>query len=311
MKIVFLDRMTMGDADLSPIAALGDLVCYESSTAEEALERVGDCDVLLVNKVIVDAGLLDAAPALKLVCVTATGVNNIDLDAAAARGVEVRNAVGYSTSSVAQATFGHILSLLGNAPYYDEFVKNGKYSRGNCFTHLGAPIAELEGRTFGIIGMGNIGSRVASIATAFRCRVIYYSTSGTSHCTLYPSVSLEELLSQSDIVSIHSPLNERTRNLIGKGELALMKPGAILVNAGRGGIVDEAALSQAVDSGQIAGAALDVFSREPLPQDSPLLQTGHPERFRFAPHTAWASSEARARLVAMVAENIKTTLINT
>ena len=159
--------------------------------------------------------------------------------------------------------------------------------------------------------MGNIGSRVASIATAFRCRVIYYSTSGTSHCTLYPSVSLEELLSQSDIVSIHSPLNERTRNLIGKAELALMKPGAILVNAGRGGIVDEAALSQAVDSGQIAGAALDVFSREPLPQDSPLLQTVHPERFRFAPHTAWASSEARARLVAMVAENIKTTLINT
>lgn len=307
MKIVFLDRMTMGDADLSPIAELGDLVCYESSTAEEALGRVGDCEVLMVNKVRVDGRLLDAAPALKLVCVTATGVNNIDLDAAASRGIEVRNAVGYSTSSVAQATFAHVLSLLVNAPYYDGYVKSGRYSSGSCFTHLEAPIYELEGRTFGIIGMGNIGSRVASIASAFGAKVIYYSTSGTSHCTLYPSVSLRELLSTSDVVSIHSPLNEHTRNLIGREELSLMKPGSILVNAGRGGIVDEAALAEAVDSGRIAGAALDVFETEPLSQDSPLLHLKHPERFRFAPHTAWASYEARKRLVSIVAEHIKTT----
>lgn len=304
MKIVFLDADTMGDVSFAPIEEHGDLVCYGRSTQEEALERVSDCDVLIVNKVKVTPELIDAAPALKLICEAATGVNNIDLDYAASKGIPIRNAVGYSTDSVVQATFMHLLSLAGNAPYYDGAVKSGKYSAGGLFTDVSEVWMELSGKTIGVVGMGNIGSRVAKVAEAFGMKVCYYSTSGTSHCTDYPSLSMEELLAISDVVSIHAPLNERTLNLIGRNELALMKPSAYLINMGRGGIVDEAALADAVDNGTIAGAALDVFSTEPLPADNPLMNVRHPERFRFAPHVAWASAEARERLVKIIAGNI-------
>lgn len=304
-KIVFLDAATLGDTPLDPIKALGELTCYGTSTPEEALQRVSDCDVLIVNKVKVTAALLDAAPSMRLVCEAATGVNNIDLDACAKRGVEVKNVAGYSTDSVAQETFMHILSLLGNGPYFDERVKSGAYSAGKIFTDVSRPFIEAAGKTMGIIGMGAIGQRVAKIATAFGMKVIYYSTSGTSHCKEYPSVSISELMAQSDVISIHAPLNERTAGLIGERELGMMKPTAIIVNMGRGGIVDEAALAGAIDSEAIGGAALDVYSAEPLPADSPLLHTAHPERLRFTPHTAWASVEARRRLVAAIAENIK------
>ncbi len=304
MKIVFLDAATLGDTPLDPIKALGTLVCYPYSTAAEALDRVGDCDVLIINKVKVTRALLDAAPSLKLVCEAATGVNNIDLEACAARCIPVRNVAGYSTESVVQETFMHLLSLLGNGPYFDERVKSGHYSAGLLFTDVSRPFIEMHGKTMGIIGMGTIGSRVAAVATAFGMQVIYYSTSGTSHCKDYPSVSLEELLTRSDVVSVHAPLNARTQNLIGEAELARMKPQAIMINMGRGGIVNESALAAAVDQGTIGGAALDVYESEPLPADSPLLHTRHPERFRFTPHTAWASVEARSRLVACIARNI-------
>ena len=304
MKIVFLDASTVGDTPLDEIAALGRLVCYPTSTPDEARERVGDCEVLIVNKVRVDRALLDAAPMLRLVCEAATGVNNIDLDACAERGIPVRNVAGYSTEPVVQQTFMHILSLMGNAPYFDSVVKSGDYSRSPIFTDLGRPVREIAGRVIGIIGMGTIGHRVAEVAQAFGMRVIYYSTSGTSHCTDYPSVPLETLLREADVVSIHAPLNERTRGLIGERELSQMKPSAILVNMGRGGIVDEAALAAAVDGGVISGAAMDVFEAEPLPSGSPLLRVAHPERFRFTPHTAWASVEARQRLVSAIAAHI-------
>lgn len=306
MKIVFLDADTMGDVSFAPIEKYGELVCYGRSTPEEALERVKDCDVLIVNKVVVTPQLIDAAPSLKLICESATGVNNIDLEYAASKGIPVRNAVGYSTDSVVQATFMHILSLVGNAPYYDDSVKSGKYSRGGLFTDVSVVWTELAGKTIGIIGMGNIGSRVAKVAEAFGMNVCYYSTSGTSHCKDYPSLPLNELLSVSDVVSVHAPLNERTAGLIGKEELAMMKQSAFLVNMGRGGIADETALAEAVDNGVIAGAALDVFASEPLSSDNPLMNVSHPERFRFAPHVAWASAEARDRLVGMVADNIAT-----
>lgn len=304
-KIVFLDAATLGDTPLDPIKALGELTCYGTSTPEEALQRVSDCNVLIVNKVKVTAALLDTAPSMRLVCEAATGVNNIDLDACAKRGVEVKNVAGYSTDSVAQETFMHILSLLGNGPYFDERVKSGAYSAGKIFTDVSRPFIEAAGKTMGIIGMGAIGQRVAKIATAFGMKIIYYSTSGTSHCKEYPSVSISELMAQSDVISIHAPLNERTAGLIGERELGMMKPTAIIVSMGRGGIVDEAALAGAIDSEAIGGAALDVYSAEPLPADSPLLHTAHPERLRFTPHTAWASVEARRRLVAAIAENIK------
>ncbi len=305
MKIVFLDAATMGDVSFEPISRLGEFVAYDSSTPEEAIERVSDCDVMIINKVLVTPQLIDAAPSLKLICESATGVNNIDIEYAASKGIPVRNAVGYSSSSVAQATFMQILSLVGEGPCYDECVKSGRYSAMSMFTDPSVSWTELDGKTIGIIGMGNIGSRVARIAEAFGMTVCYYSTSGTGHCKEYPSLSLEELLKISDVVSIHAPLNERTNGLLGASELSLMKPTAILVNMGRGGIVDEKALADAVDGGVIAGAALDVFVKEPLPADNPLLQVRYPERLRLAPHAAWASVQARERLVAQIAANIE------
>ena len=304
MKMVFLDAATMGDVSFAPLERLGSLLCYDSSTPEEALERVSDCDVLIVNKVRVTPELIDAARDLKLICETATGVNNIDIEYAARKGIPVRNVAGYSTPTVAQATFMHILSLVGGAPYFDDAVKSGRYSASGMFTDVSVNWWELAGKTIGIIGMGNIGRKVAQIAEAFGMKVCYFSTSGTSHCKDYPSLPLEQLLAQADIVSVHAPLNERTDALIGEKELAMMKPSAYIVNMGRGGIVVEEALVKAVDEGVIAGAALDVYSVEPLPEDSCYLKARHPERFRFAPHVAWASEEARARLLGMVAENI-------
>lgn len=305
MKIVYLDASTLGDTPMDEVKSLGEYVAYPVSSREESLERVSDCDVLIVNKVKVDEELLSRAERLRLICEAATGVNNIDVKAAEARGIIVRNVAGYSTDSVVQATFTHLLSLLGSAAYFDRFVKDGSYSRCGIFTNVSRPFPELAGRTMGIIGMGTIGSRVARVASAFGMHVVYYSTSGTSHCKEYPSLELEELLSISDVVSIHAPLNERTSGLIGERELSKMKPEAVLLNLGRGGIVDEAALASAVDEGVIAGAALDVFVTEPLPEDSLLLNVKHPERFSFSPHTAWASRESLVRLVSGIAENIR------
>lgn len=305
MKIVFLDAATLGSTPLDEITALGELVTWPVSSPEEALERVGDCDVLIVNKVRVTDTLLARAPRLKLICEAATGVNNIDLEAAERRGISVRNVAGYATETVVQCTFAHLLSLAGHAPYFDDCVKSGRYSAGPLFCDISHPTVELDGKTMGIVGLGAIGVRVAAVAAAFGMRVIYYSTSGTSHNHDYPSVPLDALLRTADVVSIHAPLNARTQGLIGAAELRRMKPSAYLINLGRGGIVDEAALAEAVDAGVIAGAALDVYSSEPLPAGSPLLQVRHPERFRFTPHTGWASQEALARLVHGIAENIR------
>ena len=305
MKIVFLDAATLGSTPLDEITALGELVTWPVSSPEEALERVGDCDVLIVNKVRVTDTLLARAPRLKLICEAATGVNNIDLEAAERRGIAVRNVAGYATETVVQCTFAHLLSLAGHAPYFDDCVKSGRYSAGPLFCDISHPTVELDGKTMGIVGLGAIGSRVAAVAAAFGMRVIYYSTSGTSHNHDYPSVPLDTLLRTADVVSIHAPLNARTQGLIGAAELRRMKPSAYLINLGRGGIVDEAALAEAVDAGVIAGAALDVYTSEPLPAGSPLLQVRHPERFRFTPHTGWASQEALARLVHGIAENIR------
>ena len=305
MKIVFLDAATMGDVSFEPFERLGEFVSYPMSTPEQARERVADADVLMINKVLVNKELIDAAPALKLVCVAATGVNNIDVDYAASKGIPVRNVAGYSTDSVAQSTFMHILSLAGGAPYFDESVKSGSYSRSGMFTDPNWNWTELAGKTIGIIGMGNIGRKVAAIAQAFGMDVCYYSTSGTAHCKDYPCLSLDELLKVSDVVSVHAPLNERTLNLLGAKEFAMMKPTAYVVNAGRGAIIVEKDLADAVDNGVIAGAGIDVFVQEPIPEDHPYLKMRHPERMRLAPHVAWASVEARKRLVAMMADNVR------
>ena len=305
MKIVFLDAATMGDVSFEPFMEFGEFVSYGTSTPEEARERVKDADVLMINKVVVNKELIDSAPSLKLVCVAATGVNNIDVEYAASKGIPVRNVAGYSTDSVAQTTFMHILSLAGGAPYFDESVKSGGYSRSGMFTDPNWNWWELAGKTIGIIGMGNIGKKVARIADAFGMKVCYFSTSGTGHCKDYPCVSLEDLLRQSDIVSVHAPLNERTLNLLGASEFAMMKPTAFVVNMGRGAIIVEADLAEAVDNGVIAGAGIDVFVLEPIPEDHPYMKMKHPERMRLTPHIAWASVEARERLVGMMADNVR------
>lgn len=304
MKIVFLDAATMGNVSFEPFERLGDFTRFENSTPEEARERVRDIDVLLINKVLVDRELIDSAPNLKLICIAATGVNNIDVEYAASKGIPVRNVAGYSTDSVVQSTFMHILSLVGGAPYFDASVKSGSYSRSGMFTDPDWNWWELAGKTIGIIGLGNIGGKVAKIAEAFGMKVCYFSTSGTGHCKDYPCLPLDQLLARSDVVSVHAPLNDRTLNLIGPEELRLMKPTAYLVNMGRGAIIDEKALADAVDAGVIAGAGIDVFVTEPIPEDHPYLMMKHPERMRLAPHVAWASMEARQRLVGMMADNI-------
>lgn len=305
MKIVFLDAISMGDVSLEEMASLGELVCYPSSTAQEARERVKDADVACLNKVIVDQAFLDAAPRLNLICEAGTGMNNIDVKLCTERGVIVRNVAAYSTDSVAQTAWMHILNLVGRAFHYQDFVRSGAYSRNPVHVDFKHPFIELAGKTLGIVGMGAIGQKVAVIGRAMGMEVIYYSTSGTSHCKDYPSVSLPELLEKADVISIHAPYNERTAGLIGYEELCRMKPTAYLVNTGRGGIAVEADLARALDEGRIAGAALDVYVKEPLPSDSPLLHLLHPERLLFSPHIAWYSYEARARLAHEMAENIR------
>ena len=295
----------MGDVSLEEIAALGEFSCYLTSTAEEARERVKDADVACLNKVIVDQAFLDAAPRLKLICEAGTGINNIDVKLCEARGVGVRNVAAYSTDSVAQTTWMHILNLCGRAFHFQQFVTSGAYSKNPVHVDYGHPFMEIAGKTLGIVGMGAIGQRVAAIGRVFGMQVIYYSTSGTGHCKDYPCVSLDELLERADVISIHAPYNERTAGLIGYEAFRKMKRTAYLVNTGRGGIAVESDLARALDEGLLKGAALDVYVKEPLPMESPLMHLQHPERLIFSPHIAWYSTEARARLVHEMAENIR------
>jgi glycerate dehydrogenase len=309
LKIVFLDAQTLGnDISLAPVASLGEYVSYPSTRPEEVFDRIAGFDVVITNKVWMGKEQMDASPALKLICVAATGTNNVDTAYAASKGIPVRNAVDYSTESVTQVTWMHILSLVGKARYFDEYVKGGAYSASGCFTNAVEPFFELKGKTFGTVGLGNIGSRVAGIAEAFGMKVLYYPTSGKPHSDRYEAdTDLFRFLSRCDVVSVHCPLNERTNGLIGYEALKRMKPGGFIVNMGRGGIIVEADLARALDEGVIAGAAVDVFTREPLPADHPYLHLLHPERLLLTPHIGWASREARICLVGKIAENIKNT----
>ncbi len=306
MKIAFLDAATMGtDISLSPIEELGQLKCYDTTLPEQREERIKDADVVIVNKVVMDKATIDAAPSLKLICVAATGTNNVDIPYAASKGIPVKNAVAYSTESVVQITFTHILALLSNSHYFDNHVKNGDYSKSINFTNTEKTFAEISGMNFGIIGMGTIGRRVAEIAELFGANVSYYSTNGVAHNKKYPSVSLNELLAKSDIISIHAPLNEKTQNLITLEELKKMKTSAIIVNMGRGGIINEEDLAKAIDYDLIAGAAVDVYVQEPIPSDHPYLKIKKSEKILLSPHIGWASKEARMLLVEKIAANIK------
>ncbi len=304
MKIVLLDIDTLGKVDLSILEKFGKLEKYNATCKEDTLRYAKEADIVITNKVVINKEIMQKCDNLKLICIAATGMNNVDLDFAKEKGVEVKNVAGYSTASVAQATFTLLFSLLGSSAYYDAYVKSGKWSKSPIFTHLKREFFEIKDKTWGIIGLGNIGKSVANIATAFGAKVVYYSTSGVNRNSDYQRKSLDDLLKTSDIISIHAPLNEKTDNLIGKQELSMMKKGAVILNMGRGGIVNEEDLAYAIDNFGIF-AGLDVSKIEPMRADNPLLHVENIDNIIFSPHIAWASREARKTLVNMIAKNIE------
>lgn len=305
MKIVFLDEYTLGGANLDSIRSLGDYVGYSSTRPEEVVARAQGAEVLIVNKVVIGAKEMDALPSLRLICVAATGVNNIDLEAAAQRNILVRNAVGYSTHTVAEATFSSVLALLRQVTYYDRYVKSGAYSASGEWVNFDRPTHRLWGKNWGVIGMGNIGRKVAALASAFGCNVAYASTSGANRTEEWERKELGDLLAWADIVSVHCPLTPTTKGLIDTEEIAKMKPSAVIVNVARGGIVVEEAVARALDEGRLAGAAFDVYPSEPMPATSPLLHIADPDKLLLSPHNAWSAVESIEGLVECIATNIK------
>ena len=306
MKLVFLDTKTIGeDIDLSAYDALGEVVKYGFSTLEEIPERVKDADVLIVNKIAINEQTIGNAKNLKLVCVTATGTNNLDKEYLKKRGIAWRNVAGYSTESVTQHTFALLFYLLEKIRYYDDYVKNEKYINDTVFTHFAEHFNEVNGKTWGIIGLGTIGRRVADIAKAFGARVIYYSASGSPAQEGYEQVDFETLLATSDIVSVHAPLNEYTKDLMDREAFAKMKKTAIFLNLGRGPIVVEQDLYEALETGEIAAAGLDVLCEEPMSETNPLAKIKDSKKLIITPHIAWASVEARNRLMQIIAGQIR------
>lgn len=301
MKIVFLDRKTIGeDIDINKFSDFGEVVVYDFSKSEEVPERVADADIIILNKVLINENTIGTAKNLKLVCVTATGTNNLDKEYLDKRGIAWRNVAGYSTESVAQHTFSMLFYLYEHLPYYDTYVKNESYVNDVMFTHFDKHFSEINGKTWGIIGLGAIGRRVADIAKVFGCNVIYYSTSGKNNNPDYNQVEFDELLKKSDIVSIHAPLTPETNHLINKEALAKMKKSAILINVGRGPIVVEQDLYDALEQGQIAGAAIDVLDVEPMLETNPLKNIKDSDKLFITPHIAWASVEARNNLMNII-----------
>jgi len=304
MKIVVLDALTFGDTDLSAFEKLGNVKIYKTTTKQQTKQRITDADVIVTNKVVITDELMRDAKNLKLICVAATGMNNIDLPSAKKMGIEVRNVASYSTNSVIGHTFSMLFYLLGHSRYYDEVVKSGSYSKSAIFTDVSHPFFEINGKKWGIIGLGEIGRGVANVATAFGADICYYSTSGKNTNKEYKQVSLDTLLKTSDIITIHAPLNEQTNNLLDYEELLMCKDKAIILNLGRGGIINEDAVARVVDERDIS-FGLDVFTKEPLDEKSPLLSVKNKDNLYMTPHIAWTSIEAREKLISSIANNIK------
>ncbi|MDD3466653.1 MAG: D-2-hydroxyacid dehydrogenase [Campylobacterales bacterium] len=308
MNIVFLDADTIGNTSLAKLQKLGNLSIYKTTSQDLVVSRAIDADILITNKVVIDANNLSKLPKLRLVCVAATGVNNIDLQACQKKGVAVYNVKGYSTDSVAQSVFTSLFYFLSNISFFDKYVKDGSYSKSPIFTCMDKEYSEVCGKTLGIIGFGEIGQKVAKIAKAFGIKVVYYSTSGKNDKKGYKRVELDALLEKSDFVSLHCSLNENTKNLICADKLKIMNKKAVLINFARGRIVDEKALANALNQGVIAGYISDVFEKEPILSDSPLLSVKEKQKLVLTPHIAWASVEARRRLMDGVVKNIQSFL---
>ena len=304
MKIVVLDALTFGDSDLSGFNELGDVEIFQTTSKELTAKRVEFADVIVTNKVVITKDIMQKSKNLKLICVAATGMNNVDLEAAKELNIEVKNVAGYSTKSVIQHTFSMLFYLIGHSKYYDEFVKSGQYADSAIFTNVSKPFFEISSKRWGIIGLGEIGRGVAGVATAFGSEVVYYSTSKIDREELYKRVELDELLSSCDIISIHAPLNENSKNLLGYDELLKCKNSAVILNLGRGGIIDEDAIAKIIDKTDMM-FGLDVLTQEPMRKDHPLLSIKKRDNLYITPHIAWTSVEARKKLIDSVIENIK------
>ena len=305
MNIILLDQKTLGDdLNLSSLNPLGQLTSYETTTKEQTLERILDAEIIITNKVVITKEFMENCPNLKLICIAATGMNNVDLEAAKELSIKVKNVTGYSTRSVVQHTFSMLFYLLGKLEYYNRQVKSKAWSKSGLFTDVSQPFSELSTKTWGIIGLGTIGKEVANMAENFGVKVCYYSTSGKNLINDYHHYELNELLANCDIVSIHCPLNEQTNNLINQSNLKYLKDNSILLNLGRGGIVNELDLANEMSSRPLY-AGLDVLSQEPIEKNNPLLSINNLDQLLITPHLAWASLESRQRLLKGIVKNIK------
>ncbi|MDD2358034.1 MAG: D-2-hydroxyacid dehydrogenase [Thiovulaceae bacterium] len=304
MKIVLLDAITFGAMDLSGFDALGEVSLYQKTSPEELDERITNAEVIVTNKVVISAGSIERAKNLKLICVAATGTNNVDIEAANEHGVAVKNVVGYSTESVVQHTFAMLFYLIEHMKYYDGAVKDGFWSRSGIFTDITNPFFEISGKKWGIIGLGMIGKKVATLAQTFGCDVSYFSTSGKNSDAEFKSISLQKLLEESDIITIHAPLNETTNNLLDYEQLLTCKPNAVILNLGRGGIINEEAVAKIIDEKDLF-FGLDVLTKEPIDKNHPLLSVRNRNKLLITPHIAWTSKEARDTLIAKTIENIR------
>lgn len=306
MKIVFLDAKSVGDdIDLTKYESLGKFTKYDFTAFEQIPERVADADVIITNKALINQQSVGNAKNLKLVCVTATGTNNLDKEYLEGHNIAWRNVAGYSTESVAQHTFAMLFYLLEKLNYYDAYVKEGRYANDTSFTHFAERFREIHGMIWGIVGLGNIGRRVADIAKAFGANVIYYSTTGKNNQDGYTRVDFDTLLTSSDIISVHAPLTPETEGLMNAKAFAKMKPSAIFLNVGRGGIVVEQDLAIALETQQLAAAGLDVLCEEPMNPNSPFLRIQDSKKLLITPHIAWASVEARTQLMELVFRHIQ------
>lgn len=305
-EIVFLDVQTIGKVNnLKLLEKLGKLDIFESTEPSQVVERCLGKEIVITNKVEITAEIMSRLPDLRLICVAATGIDNVDLNYAKQHGIEVRNVSGYSTDSVAQLTFTMLLYLINRPAYYDNYVKSGAYARSRSFTHHDEPFWELKGKRIGIIGLGTIGRQVARIAESFGMEVVFYSTTGRNNHISYKRFELDDLLKSSDVITIHAPLTAKTEGLITYEKMKLMRPCAILLNLGRGGIIVEKDLARALDENLIGAAGIDVMEQEPIAPDNPLLKIYDRDKLLITPHMAWASKEARELLVEKIARNIE------
>ena len=311
MKIVALEIKNIGeDVSVEQFKEFGEFETYLNSTPDQMPERCQGADVIIVNKLPVNEKTVGNIDTLKVVLITATGYDNLDIPYLKSRGIAVCNVKGYSTDSVAQHTFALLFYVYEKLRAYDDFVKSGDYSRYELFTYFDEPFSELKGKVWGIVGLGNIGRAVAKIAQAFGCEVVYYSTSGRNSNNDYEQVDFETLLKISDIISIHAPLNEKTKYLFNKDAFAKMKKSAVLINVGRGPIINDRDLTDALKNDVIAAAALDVLEKEPMTEDSPYFEIADSRKLFITPHIAWATREARTRLMMETYYNLKAVVEN-